>query len=70
MNSSALGLVDRGLGVGAGDDGGHAAGGGGGAGGAEALLVPLARLADLDADVDDPRREAGAAAVDARGGRR
>ena len=58
--------VDRRPGVGAGDDGGDAAGGGGGAGGAEALLVALAGLADLDADVDDAGGEAAAAAVDAR----
>ena len=59
-----LGGVDGGPCVGAGDDGGDAAGGGGGAGGAEALLVALAGLADLDADVDDARGEILAAAVD------
>ena len=57
--------VDGREGVGAGDDGGDAARRGRGACGAEALLVPLAGLADLDADVDDARREAAAAAVPA-----
>ena len=66
-NSSCLRGVDRRPGVGAGDDGGDAAGRGGGAGGAEALLVALAGLADLDADVDDAGGEAPAAAVERRG---
>ena len=56
-----LGGVDGGPRVGAGDDGGDAACRGGGAGGAEALLVALAGLADLDADVDDAGGEVLAA---------
>ena len=59
-----LGAVDGRRGVGARDHGGHPARGGRQAGRAIALLVPLARLADLDPDIDDPRREALAAAID------
>jgi hypothetical protein len=59
-----LRAVHRGVGVGARDDGGDAPGGGGGARAPEALLVALARLADLDAPVHDPGREVAAAALD------
>ncbi len=65
MNSKVSGSSIGRQRVGAGDHGGHAAGRGGGAGGAEALLVALARLADLDADVDDAGGEAFAVAVEA-----
>lgn len=60
-----LGRVDRRQGVGPGHDRRDAARGCGCAGGAETLLVPLAGLAHLDPDVDDPGRQTAAAAVDA-----
>ena len=60
-----LGRVDRWHGVGAGNDRGDAARRRRCAGGAEALLVPLAGLADLDPDVDDAGGEASPAAVEA-----
>ena len=61
-----LGRVDGRAGVGAGDDRGDAARGRGEPGRAEAFAVSLARLADLDAEIDDSGREASAAAVDDR----
>ncbi len=59
-----FGRVDGGCGVGARDDRGHPARRGRAARGGVGFLVPLARLADLDADIDDAGGEALAAAVD------
>ena len=59
--------IDRRHGVGPRDQRGHAPRGRRQPGAAEAFLVPLARLANLDAPVDQPGREAFAAAVDQLG---
>ena len=59
-----FGRVDRGVGVGPGDDGGDPPRRSSQTGRAKAFAVPFPRLTNLDADVDDPRRKTLAAAVD------
>lgn len=58
--------IDRRHRVGPGDDCGHTARGGGQTGAAETLLVTLARFADLDTPIDQPRRQRALLAVDHR----
>ena len=58
------GVVDRRVGVGAGDERGHAARGGGGAGAGDGLAMLGPRLADESAHVDEAGRNDVALAVD------